>query len=272
MKPTIAQIIRFLRMLEDDGLGYSAINVARSALSVVLPRVGGQPVGKHQVISWFIRAVYERNPPKPRYSRFWDVSLVFSLFKRWESNRNLSLKDLGSKVAVLLLLTTGRRGQTIVALNIDSMELEGDQFIFELKTLTKSNHTGDPLSTVTITSFPETRKICVVRALKEYLRRTSDIRKSKQLLVSYVKPHGGISRDTLARWTVRVLQQAGVDTTRFGSHSTRGAMASNARMLGVSVKAILQHAGWKTETSFARHYNKRVEDAGDVSRQLLRHN
>ena len=113
LKPSIAQILRFLRFLENEGLGFSAINAARCALSIILPRIDGETVGKHQLIHWFLRSVYTRNPPKPKYSRFWDVSVIFTPLKSWPGNQHLSLKNLSIKVAILLLLTTGHRGQTI---------------------------------------------------------------------------------------------------------------------------------------------------------------
>ena len=59
LKPTIAQVLRFLRMLEDEGLGYGAINTARCVLSLILPRVDGQTVGKHHLVHRFICSVYE---------------------------------------------------------------------------------------------------------------------------------------------------------------------------------------------------------------------
>ena len=57
LKPTIAQVFRLLRMLEDKGLGYGAINTTRCALSLILPRVDGQTVGKHHLVHWFIHSV-----------------------------------------------------------------------------------------------------------------------------------------------------------------------------------------------------------------------
>ena len=106
LKPTIAQTLRLPQMLEDEGLGYGDINTARCALSLILTRIDGQTVGKHQLVHWFIRSIYERNPPKPKYNRVWDVMLVFSLFKDWPDNKNLSLKMLSFKVAILLLLVS----------------------------------------------------------------------------------------------------------------------------------------------------------------------
>ena len=269
LKPSFSQVLRFLRNLEDEGLGFGAVNTARCALSVVLMRVEGETVGKNYVIHWLMKSLYERKPPKPRYSRFWDVSLVFDLFKEWPDNHMLSLRDLGFKVALLILLITGHRGQTILALKIDSMELSTREAVFDLQTLLKSNRMGDPLSTVTLQQFKDNKKLCVVRAIRQYIKITKDIRKSSQLLISYIHPNGPISRDTLARWTVRLLGKAGVNTGKYASHSTRGAVASNARTLGVSVKTILACAGWKTSLSFAKHYNKKVESGASMADQLL---
>ena len=138
----------------------------------------------------------------------------------------------------------------IVALSLDRLEIDHHEATFELKTLNKLNHTGDPLSTVQLAAFPEVRRICVVSAIRAYLSRTKQMRRSCQLLVSYIKPHKEISRDTLARWTISILKLAGVNTTKYASHSTCGVLVSKARQLEISVKCILTHAGWKTAHSF----------------------
>ena len=271
LQPSMAQILSFFRTLEDEGLGFGAINTARCALSLVLPRINGQSVGKHYLVHWFLKSVYERNPPKPKYSRFWDVSKVFSLFIKWVDNDVLPIRDLGFKVALLILLITGHRGQTVLALSIDKLELSRKEAVFDLDKLLKSNRTGDPLSSVSLLAFPENKKLCVVRAIRTYVDRTKSRRKHNQLLLSYIKPYGPISRDSLSRWTLRVLDAAGIDTNRFAAHSTRGAVASNARALGVPINTILKNAGWKTSIAFAKHYNKRVERQGDMASTLLRH-
>ena len=98
-----AQILRFLLSLEDEGLELGAINRARCVMS----GIEGQMVGKHYVVYWFLRSVYEQNPPKSKYKKFSDVSLVFKLFKLWPDNKDLNLRDLGFKVAILILLITG---------------------------------------------------------------------------------------------------------------------------------------------------------------------
>ena len=59
-----------------------------------------------------------------------------------------------------------------------------------------------------------------------------------------------------------MLKTAGVNTDKYASDSTCGVMASKARLLGISVKKILAHAGWKD-------YNKRLEKPNHVAYLLL---
>ena len=269
LEPSLAQVCKFLRMLAQEGLGYGAINTARCALSVILPKIDGQTVGKHQLVHWLLRSVYALNPPRARYARFWDVTRVFAMLKNWPGNKNLSLKDLTLKLIILLLLVTGHRGQTIIALSLDGLLLEDEEVVFSLNKLIKSNRTGDCLSTIVLQPYNKCPRICVIRALRAYIWRTKDLRLSKQLLISFIRPHGPVSRDTLARWTVQTLKRAGINTDTYSAHSTRGAAASGAKALGVSVKAILKHAGWKTERAFAKHYNKRIEKKVGIARRLL---
>ena len=106
----------------------------------------------------------------------------------------------------------------------------------------------------------------IVSAIRTYLSKKKQIRRSRQLLVSYIKPHKEISRNTLARWTIGILKLAGVNTRKYTSHSTGGVMMSKARQLGVSVNHILAHAGWKTARSFAQNYNKRIEKSGGLAK------
>ena len=81
LHPTIQIVCTFLRQLADGGLGYGAMNTARSALATILPRYDGYEMGKHPIICLMIKGVYERNPPKAKYSAFWDVNKVFYLLK-----------------------------------------------------------------------------------------------------------------------------------------------------------------------------------------------
>lgn len=104
-------------------------------------------------------------------------------------------------------------------------------------------------------------RICVVTTLKEYLTRTKFARETRscsQLLLSYVKPYGPVSRDTISRWVKFVLQSSGIDVNIFKPHSTRSASTctSKAKLSDVPLADILDKAGWKSESTFAKFYNQ----------------
>ena len=109
------QVCTFLRKMSKDGYSYGAINAARCALSLLLPRQpSGDTVGKDYWVSRACRAAWVINPPRLRYTR--NVGKVFKCLKDWESNKRLTLKRLVMKLLILVLLTTGQRGQVALAM------------------------------------------------------------------------------------------------------------------------------------------------------------
>ena len=270
LKPTLPQACRFLRLLASQGAGYGAMNTARCALAAILPSFEGHTFGTHPYVCWLIKGCYERNPPKPRYTHFWDVNQVFQLLKDWGTSRELSLKKLTLKLNMLLLLVSSQRGQTIKNLSIEGLIVQESNVVFKMLKLLKHNRLGDRLSCVEFKEFPLCKRLCVVRCIKEYLKRTEPFRKHNQLLLSFVKPHGPVSRDTIARWTLKVMALGGIDVEKYGGHSTRGATTSAAKRLGVPINLILRHASWRSVQSFANHYDKDLEpDPATVGNALL---
>jgi hypothetical protein len=59
------------------------------------------------------------------------------------------------------------------------------------------------------------------------------------------------------RWIKLLLSDAGVDTTIYSAHFTRGASASKAVSVGLSIESILQTGGWSSENIIATHYTAR---------------
>ena len=270
LKPELPQVCRFLRMLSARGLGYGALNTARCALSTILPAFDGHTFGNHPYVCWILKGSYERNPPKPRYAHFWDVNKVFETIKGWGNTSLLTLKKLSLKLNMLLLLVSSQRGQTIKNLSIEGMIVENDKIVFKMSSLLKHNRLGDRLDVLEFKKFPACKRLCVVRCLKLYLAATENHRKNNQLLLSFVKPFGAISRDTIARWTLMVMRLAGIDTDRYGGHSTRGASTSAAKRLGVPLNLILRQASWRSVQSFAKHYDKDLEpDVAQMGQTLL---
>ena len=113
---------------------------------------------------------------------------------------------------------------------------------------------------IELKSFTDPR-LCVVTPLEEYLTRTKFVREThsySQLLLSYVEPHSPVSRDTISCWVKFVLQSSGIDVTIFKPHSTRSASTSKAKLSDVPLADILDKAGLKSESTFAKFYYKKI--------------
>ena len=90
-------------------------------------------------------------------------------------------------------------------------------------------------------------------------QRTAPLRKeTKQLLICHAEPHGPAQRDTISRWIKQTMKVAGINTTVFKAHSTRGAATSAAKASNVPVQVIMNAAGWRTDSTFARFYDRPV--------------
>ena len=271
LNPGIGDVLRYLRWYFEKGVGYGAINAARCALSLILPRHRGATVGEHFMVKWMCKSCHEQRPPQPRYDSFWSVQSVLGLLVELGGNEMLTLKFLSLKLAILLLLVSSQRGQTILNLMIDRMRIDKGAVVFKMRTLLKHNQLGQPLDSIRFYSYEEDRSLCVVRTIKSYIKRTEKVRRGQaQLLLSYIGPHGPISRATLARWTLTILERAGIDTKKYKGHSTRGASASAARAMGASLNAIMRNASWRDAKSFAVHYHKSLDDPSEAQKAILK--
>jgi hypothetical protein len=90
-----------------------------------------------------------------------------------------------------------------------------------------------------------------IYAVLQSLRRTS-------LLLSSNKPHGPASVAKIGRWIEDQLKIAGIDTSIFTAHSTRGAEASIAVLSGVPIETIFDTGHWARESMFTQFYHREV--------------
>ena len=255
IQPSLGSVLDFLTVLYQQGLTYSAINTARSALSSYVTLKDGTCVGKHPLVSRLMKGIFQEKPPRPKYTDIWDVSVVLSHLHSLSPVDTLSLKELTLKLLMLILLVSGQRGQTVHLLNIDHMVFSNNCYTFQLVEHLKQSRPGVKNPLVKL----EDKALCVVSTLQEYLTRTQTLRGSgSQLFISYRKPFKKVSRDTVSRWVRSVLTDSGIDTSRFKPHSTRAASASAASNASVSLDDILQTAGWSSESTFATFYNKPI--------------
>lgn len=64
--------------LFEQGLGYSAMNTVRSALSQVLYSPSGVAFGELPIVKQFLKAIFQQKPALPRYTVTWDPSILLN--------------------------------------------------------------------------------------------------------------------------------------------------------------------------------------------------
>ncbi|CAG5109252.1 Protein of unknown function [Cotesia congregata] len=109
-------------------------------------------------------------------------------------------------------------------------------------------------------------------ALTAYIRRTKDLRSTKDLFISYRKPFGTVTTQTISRWIKLTLKDSGLDVTTFSAHSTRHASTSKAHKLGVNIDEIRKTAGWSgTSNTFGKFYNRIIvaPNKGSLARAII---
>merc|ERR1712002_235599 len=177
MSPSVSDVINFLAMLYDTGIGYSAIGTARSALSTFL-LIDGRPAGEHKLVCRFMKGVFASRPALPRYQVTWDVSLVLNYLKGLHPPSSLSLKDLSLKLITLFALLAGQRHQTLNSLDVINMSFTEDSVKFRIAEVLKQTRPGYQVPELVFPAYE---------------------------VVSYRKPHKAVSTATIARWIKTIL-------------------------------------------------------------------
>jgi hypothetical protein len=234
------------------------INTARSALSTLLPPIDSKPIGEHPLVVRFLRGVWRLRTPAPKYDVIWDVNFVFELFRTWPASEELPVQVLCKKLAALIVLVTGQRVQTLSKIFIANI-IWSDPVQIVITEKLKTTGIRIPNPVLKLSSYSLEPKLCVVDALKYYLFKTKDIRVGSELFIRATKPYSAVGSQTLGKWLLNILQEAGIDAKKFGAHSFRHASTSTAASKGVSADAILKSVGWsKSSKVFANYYNKPI--------------
>ena len=84
---------------------------------------------------------------------------------------------------------------------------------------------------------------------KEFWRREAQ----SKLFLRVIIPNKPVAPSTVARWLKTVLDKAGIDTSIFKAHSTRGAAATAAANAGIITEDILKAADWSGESVFKKY-------------------
>ncbi|XP_068712558.1 uncharacterized protein [Montipora foliosa] len=211
-------------------------------------------------------------PPLPHYCKTWDVNLVLQYIGSMGDSQELSLKDLTLKLVMLVALTTAQRGQSLQLLDTQNMVQEETAYTFTLNSNLKQSKPGKSTSDLVIklNAYPYDRNLCLVIACSVYLARTKLLRGSESwLFITHQKPHNKASRDTIRRWIQQMMIKAGIDINVYKPHSVRSAATSKAKAANASLVEIMQTAGWSSAATFAKFYDREIEQGSSFADNVL---
>lgn len=260
----ISYVLDFLADKYTAGLKYRSLNCYRSALSSVLLPVEGFQVGQHPLVARLLRGVFNCRPPQPRYSQTWEVSQVLSYIKSLGPNEELSLKLISRKLVVLLALVLAHRCSDLGRLTLQGRKYSAEGAVLRCTGLAKQARPGkeESLRPAVISHFLEDALLCPVLCLKAYERATASFRKkdSMQLFLAINSPHQPVTTSTVARWLKQAIVVSGIEP-EFTAHSTRGASSTAAAMNGITIREVMERAGWSRQDTFCKHYFRPTEQA-----------
>lgn len=256
----ISIILQFFQnLLEETNCKFGTFNSHKAALAMILP----DGALEHQVLKRFFKGIFRSRPPNPKYESTWNPHTVLSYL---ESISTDELKNLSLKLVTLLLLSTGQRIQTISLIEMDNIKEDEMGIKIFIPKLIKTSAPNRPQPRLVLPFMKENIKLCVAKTLKDYIARTREFRSNNcsQLFISFRRPFGAVSKQTLSRWVKCVLKNAGIDVSMYKAHSTRHASTSLAFAKGLSIDIIRKTAGWTpSSATFARFYNRPMDQSGE---------
>ena len=271
MQVSVQIILEFLTELFKAGLGYSGISSAKAVVMNFVVLTANLDLEKHNfVLNKFMRGVFALKPALPRYSVTWDVSRVLDYLKTQSPAEALTLRALTCKLATLLLLLTGQRGQTIHSLQVSSVTCKADMLILRFPSLLKTSRPGKHTAEVVLPAFAPDPRLCVVQTFQAYITRTKRYRKGLgKLFIITVRPFTPVSRDAFGKWIRETLMKAGIDLSIFGPHTVRAASTSKACAVGVPLATIVRTAGWEASNTFRKFYHRPIVRSAEFAEGIL---
>ncbi len=210
------------------------------------------PLGRHQMVSAFMRGVRRLRPVRPTAVPSWDLSVVLEglVTAPFEPLESASERILTLKVVLLLALTSLKRVGDLQAFSVSETSMDFAPGL------------------VKVTLRP--RPCYILKVLSASLRSqvVTLHRKSSQLLVCFGAGRRRLatSKQRISHW-VRDAISLAYEAQNLPSplslraHSTWGVASSQALIKGVPLEDICVATGWSSPHTFIKFYNLDVDTA-----------
>ena len=135
-------IVNFLTILSRvHGYTYQTVCGYRSAISRYHVGFGTVLAGSARIIKRVTKAVFNENPPLPRYSAIWNVQTLVSHLETLHPPELMTVSDLGTKTLALIAISSLSRSSSL-SLLAPTYDLQEDTIIFTFTGLEKTSRPG----------------------------------------------------------------------------------------------------------------------------------
>ncbi len=281
----VGPVLEFLQERLTKGAAATTLRVYVAAIAA-RRELDEVPLGRHRMVSAFMRGVRRLRPVRPMAVPSRDLSVVLKglVAAPFEPLESAPERILTLKVTLLLALMSLKRVGDLQALSVSEMCMDFAPGLVKVTLRSRPGYIPKVLSTsfrsqvVTLHSFhpppfassedEKLHMLCPVRALKMYVERSNIWRKSSQLLVCFGAGRRGLatSKQRISHWVRDAISLAyevrGLPSPlSLRTHSTRGVASSQALFRGVPLEDICVAAGWSSPHTFVRFYNLDLDTA-----------
>ncbi|KAJ8009614.1 hypothetical protein DPEC_G00090730 [Dallia pectoralis] len=233
-------VLEFLQHRFSTGLSPSTLKVYVAALSACHVPLNGVSLGRHPLVSRFLRGARRLRPAAGMRVPSWDLAIVLEGLSRapFEPIEEVPDKFVTLKTVFLLAISSLKRIGDMQALSVAPSCLDFSPGMVKAFLLPSPG------------------------ALDAYVHRTALWRLSEQLFVCFGPPKRGgpVSKQRMSKWVVEAIslayESAGQPSPlAVRAHSTRSMAASKALLSGkVSLHDVCVAAGWSSPHLFVRFY------------------
>ncbi len=246
----IATVLSFLQKFV--GLSKSRVRSAVAALKMFLRVYKRHDLADHPLLGLFAKGAQNLAPLPKEKPTIWNPEKVLTWLKTHPCPSSFLL--CAQEAILLLLLATGWRVDDVWKLN-GRVDVSNEAAVFFFKEKRKCKVKGQHTLSQAISRFREDdERVCPVQAMSVYLKLAQKRRKDDSFL--FVSSLGlRASKDTLRRWVQHLLSKCGISAS---AGSTRSAATSSALLRNWPVDQIMASAGWSSENTFRKFYDRHV--------------
>ena len=216
-------VVNFLASLKGSGLKFSTINGYKAAIA--RQHRGG--ISSDTMVKRVTKSCFNANPPIPKYADIWDADILLSHISSLPADSELSTMDLSIKLCSLIAVLSLCRQSSLAAIG-PGFQLVDDNVHLPINKLEKTSNCSNIRNELILPRGSD--RLDLYSCISTYLERTKKSRDyyaaaegqpPSSLFISTTKPYQPVNPSTLAKWLLRGMEAAGVDTTSYKAHSVR---------------------------------------------------